>query len=64
VPKLLLHLLQNGFFTLDMGFLAYALLNIPGVLYRADDALRSTERLKSFNDAVFVFSYDKQQLTL
>lgn len=39
-------------------------LNIPGVLYHADDALRSIEKLKSFKDAVFIFSHDKEQLTL
>jgi N-acyl homoserine lactone hydrolase len=39
-------------------------LNIPGVLYRADEALRSIEKLKSVKDAVFVFSHDKEQLTL
>lgn len=41
-----------------------ALSNIPGVLYRADDALRSIDRLKNLSDAVFVFSHDKEQLTL
>jgi N-acyl homoserine lactone hydrolase len=41
-----------------------AALNIPGVLYRADDALRSIEKLRSFGNAVFVFSHDKEQLTL
>ena len=40
-----------------------AALNIPGVLYRADDALRSIEKLRSL-DAVFVFSHDKEQLTI
>lgn len=39
-------------------------LNIPGVLYRADEALRSIEKLKSVKDAVFIFSHDKEQLTL
>lgn len=39
-------------------------LNIPGVLYHADDALRSIEKLKSFKGTVFVFSHDKEQLTL
>jgi len=39
-------------------------LNIPGVLYRADDALHSIERLRSVKNAVFIFSHDKDQLTL
>jgi N-acyl homoserine lactone hydrolase len=39
-------------------------LNIPGVLYHADDALRSIEKLKEFKNAVFIFSHDKEQLTL
>jgi len=39
-------------------------LNIPGVLHHADDALRSIEKLKSIKDAIFVFSHDKEQLTL
>jgi len=38
--------------------------NIPGVLYRADEALRSIEKLRSFKNAVFIFSHDKEQLAL
>ncbi|MGQ9566219.1 MAG: N-acyl homoserine lactonase family protein [Candidatus Bathyarchaeales archaeon] len=38
--------------------------NIPGVLYRADDALRSIEKLKSFKSAHFIFSHDNEQLSL
>jgi N-acyl homoserine lactone hydrolase len=32
--------------------------NIPGVLYHADEALRSLERLRSFKEANFIFSHD------
>jgi len=35
--------------------------NIPGVLYRADEALRSIEKLRSFKDAFFIFSHDNEQ---
>jgi len=38
--------------------------NIPGVLYRADEALRSIEKLRSFRDAFFIFSHDIEQLAL
>jgi hypothetical protein len=40
------------------------LLNVPAVLYRADDAFQSVERLKSIKDAVFIFLHDKEQFTL
>jgi len=39
-------------------------LNIPGVLYHAEDALHSIERLRSIKDAIFIFSHDHEQLTL
>ena len=38
--------------------------NIPGVLYRADEALRSLEKLKRFEGATFIFSHDNTQLDL
>ncbi len=38
--------------------------NIPGVLYRADQALMSIDKLRSIKNAVYVYSHDNEQLTL
>ena len=38
--------------------------NIPGVLYRADGALKSIERLRNVKNAVYIFSHDNEQLVL
>jgi len=38
--------------------------NIPGVLYRADQALKSIDKLRSFKNAVYIYSHDNAQLTL
>jgi len=38
--------------------------NIPGVLFRADEALRSIEKLRNIKNAVYIFSHDNEQLSL
>jgi len=38
--------------------------NIPGVLYRADQALKSIDKLRAVKDAVYIFSHDKEQQSL
>jgi N-acyl homoserine lactone hydrolase len=38
--------------------------NIPGVLYRADQALKSIDRLLAIEDAKYVFSHEKEQQSL
>jgi len=38
--------------------------NIPGVLYRSDQALQSIDRLRSIENAVYIYSHDNEQLTL
>jgi len=38
--------------------------NIPGVLYRADQALRSIDKLRTIKNAVYIYSHDNEQLTL
>lgn len=38
--------------------------NIPGVLYRADQALKSIDKLRSIKNAVYIYSHDNEQLTL
>ncbi|HDM26820.1 MAG TPA: N-acyl homoserine lactonase family protein [Candidatus Bathyarchaeota archaeon] len=38
--------------------------NIPGVIYRADQALDSIDRLRAIRNAVYVYSHDNQQLSL
>ena len=38
--------------------------NIPGVLYRADQALKSIDKLRSIKDAVCIYSHDNEQLTI
>jgi len=38
--------------------------NIPGVLYHADQALRSIDKLRSIKSVVYIFSHDNEQLTL
>jgi len=38
--------------------------NIPGVLYRADQALTSIDKLRSVKNAVYIYSHDNAQLTL
>jgi len=36
--------------------------NIPGVLYRADQALKSIDKLRAVKDAIYIFSHDKERL--
>jgi len=38
--------------------------NIPGVLYRADEALKSIDDLRHIKDAVYIFSHDNEQIAL
>jgi len=38
--------------------------NIPGVLYRADEALGSLDKLRSIKNAFYIYSHDNEQLTL
>jgi len=38
--------------------------NILSVLYRADQALKSIDKLRAVKDAVYIFSYDKEQQIL
>jgi len=38
--------------------------NIPGVLYRADQALKSIDMLRTIENAVYIYSHDNEQLTL
>jgi glyoxylase-like metal-dependent hydrolase (beta-lactamase superfamily II) len=38
--------------------------NIPGVLYRADEALKSIDVLRAIKNAVYIYSHDNEQLTL
>jgi glyoxylase-like metal-dependent hydrolase (beta-lactamase superfamily II) len=38
--------------------------NIPGVLYSSHEALTSIDRLKSMNNALYIFSHDNDQLSL
>jgi len=38
--------------------------NIPGVLYRADQALNSIDRLRNIKNARYIYSHDNQQLEL
>jgi len=38
--------------------------NIPGVLYRADQALRSIDMLRTIRNAVYIYSHDNEQLTI
>jgi len=38
--------------------------NIPGVLYRADQALKSIDMLRTVRNAVYIYSHDNEQLTL
>ena len=38
--------------------------NIPGVLWRADEALRSIDRLRSIRNAIYVYAHDNEQLEL
>ena len=38
--------------------------NIPGVLYRADQALKSIDKLRGIKNAVYIYSHDNEQLTL
>jgi len=38
--------------------------NIPGVLYRADEALKSIENLRRIKDAIYIFSHDNEQMVL
>jgi N-acyl homoserine lactone hydrolase len=38
--------------------------NIPGVLYRADQALKSIDKLRSIKNAVYIYSHDNEQLQI
>ena len=38
--------------------------NIPGVLYRSDEALQSLDKLKKIENAVYISSHDNEQSTL
>ncbi len=38
--------------------------NIPGVLYRADEALRSIDKLRSIKNASYIYSHDNEQLQI
>lgn len=38
--------------------------NIPGVLWRADEALRSIDKLRSIRNAIYVYAHDNEQLEL
>jgi len=38
--------------------------NIPGVLYRADQALKSIDMLRIIKNAVYIYSHDNEQLIL
>ena len=38
--------------------------NIPGVLYRSDQALKSIDKLRGIKDPTYVYSHDNEQLTL
>lgn len=38
--------------------------NIPGVLYRSDEALQSLDKLRKIENAVYIFSHDNEQSAL
>lgn len=38
--------------------------NIPGVLYRADQALKSIDKLRSIKNATYIYSHDNEQLQI
>lgn len=38
--------------------------NIPGVLHRADEALKSIDSLRHIENAVYIFSHDNEQMIL
>ena len=38
--------------------------NIPGVLYRADQALKSIDKLRSIKNAAYIYSHDNEQLQI
>ena len=38
--------------------------NIPGVLYSSHEALKSIDRLRAITNAVYIYSHDKEQLTI
>jgi len=38
--------------------------NIPGVLYRADQALKSIDKLRSIKNVAYIYSHDKEQLQI
>jgi len=38
--------------------------NIPGVLYSSHEAFKSIDRLKTINNATYIYSHDNEQLTL
>ena len=38
--------------------------NIPGVLYRADQALNSIDKLRSIKNAAYIYSHDNEQLQI
>ena len=38
--------------------------NIPGVLYRSDQALQSIDKLRKIENAAYIYSHDNEQSTL
>jgi len=38
--------------------------NIPGVLWRADEALRSIDKLRAIKNAIYIYAHDNEQLEL
>jgi len=38
--------------------------NIPGVLYRSDQALQSIDKLRSIREVMYIFSHDNEQMPL
>jgi N-acyl homoserine lactone hydrolase len=38
--------------------------NIPGILYRADEALRSIDKLRSIKNSHYIYSHDNEQLQI
>jgi len=38
--------------------------NIPGILYRADEALKSIDNLRRIRNAIYIFSHDNEQMAL
>jgi glyoxylase-like metal-dependent hydrolase (beta-lactamase superfamily II) len=38
--------------------------NVPGVLYHADEALKSIDNLRRIKNAIYIFSHDNEQMAL